>query len=200
MGEEQMENKGRVEDRRRRKTFIPRLMPIGAAVILLMILVHLFREEQREKNAVKSIEAPLAMKIYSTAYARPDSLANEGVRLFGRKDYGNAARCFAEAHFYWNSMIREGRETRYPEDLRFFYALSQFYRGRPELAVPLLEEEKNDAPSEPKYSWYLAHAYLALGHKVEARRELERVLSLGGEFEKEAREKLALIEAKEARR
>lgn len=174
-------------------------MPIGAAIILLMVLLPIMREKHRANESAKSIEPPLALKTYSTDYVRLDSLMNEGIRRFGRKDYDSAARLLAEAHFYFKVLVQEKQEPRYPEDLRFFYGLAELYRGRADQAVPLLEQERLEAPSQAKYSWYLAHAYMALGRIEDARAELERVVSLGGEFEKDARSELASLEARKSR-
>lgn len=182
------------KSKRGKDTYIPRIMPLGAALILLMILVPLMRERHRANETAKSIEPPLAMISYSTGHERLDSLMNEGIRRFGRRDYESSARLLAEAHFYWKVLVQEKQEPRYPEDLRFFYALAQLYRGRADQAVPLLEEERLEAPTQVKYSWYLAHAYLALDRIEDARAELEHIVSMGGEFDREARMKLSSLE------
>jgi tetratricopeptide (TPR) repeat protein len=171
---------------KRKATYLPRLMPAGAAFILLMILVSVLRDERAERAAAPVVEPPLSMAVYATEFARLDSLANEGLRLFGRREYERAGRFLAEAHFHWAVMTREGRAERYPEDLRFYLGLAHFYRGRPAQGAPLIEEEGRENPFEGKYPWYLAHAYLALGRKDEARAELERVVAIGDAFAGEA--------------
>ena len=167
-------------------TYLPRLMPAGAALILLIILVSVLREERSSGRSAPTVEPPLAMTLYATDNKSLDSLANEGLRHFGRREYERAARFLAEAHFHWTVMIQEGAAERYPDDLRFYLGLAHLYRGRPELGAPLIEEEERGDAFDGKYPWYLAHAYLALGRPNEARAELERVAAIGDSFAAEA--------------
>lgn len=171
-------------------TYLPRLMPAGAAFILLMILVSVLREERSGGRSAPDVEPPLAMTLYATGYGRLDSLANEGLRHFGRREYERAARFLAEAHFHWTVMKKENGAERYPDDLRFYLGLAHLYRGRPDLGAPLIEEERRDDAFDGKYPWYLAHAYLALGRSNEARAELERTAAIGDSFAAEAEREL----------
>lgn len=180
--------------RKPKDTYIPRLMPVGAIIILLMILIPVLREERRDRQALSAVDPPLPMAVYSTGHARLDSLANEGLRSFGRREYDHAARLLAEAHFHWTVMMRERGTERYPEDLRFYFGLAHLYRGRPDLAAPLLEAEERDGAFEAKYPWYLAHVYLALARPGDARTALERVVAIGGDFAEEARAAIARLD------
>ncbi len=176
-----------------KSTYLPRLMPVGAAIILLMILVPMLREGRRKPFSPAAVEPPLAMSLYSTGHARLDSLANEGLRHFGRREYERAARFLAEAHFHWNVRVREGVAERYPEDLRFYLGLAHFYRGRPEQGAPLIEEEELGNPFGGKYPWFLANVYFALGRKDAGRAKLERAAALGEAYAPEARAALEAL-------
>jgi tetratricopeptide (TPR) repeat protein len=177
-------------------TYIPRLMPIGGIVILLMMLLPQLREKGPARRPPISVEPPLAMKMYDTGYAKTDSLLNAGLRYFSEKRYEDAARVLSKVHFYWSAAIREKRFSSYPEDLLFYLGLAHFYRGYPKLAAPLLEEGEQANPFDNKYPWYLAHVYLAERRPDEARGEFEKVVKLGGAHSDEAREKIAALSAR----
>ncbi|MCX5753575.1 MAG: tetratricopeptide repeat protein [Candidatus Krumholzibacteria bacterium] len=163
---------------RLKATYIPRLMPVGMIVILLAILLPELMERKPDAAGLPQVDPPLAMKRYSTNFPASDSLMNDALRCFGRKDYEAAARILSKVHFYWNVQIREGKTKFYPEDLRFYLGLAEFYRGRPDRAAPFLEAESRDNPHEEKYAWYLAHVYSALGDTARSRETLERIVSL----------------------
>ncbi len=164
---------------RLKPTYIPRLMPVGMIVILLAILIPVLREKKPETASLHAADPPLAMKLYSTGFPASDSLMNDAIRSFGRKDYEAAARMLTKVHFYWNAQIREGTVKAYPEDLRFYLGLAEFYRGRPDRAAPYLEEELRENPYEEKYAWYLAHVYSAQGDTARTRETLEKVVKIG---------------------
>jgi len=178
-----------------KETYIPRMMPIGGIIILLALLLPLLMGKKHEDGGLAKVEPPLAMKMYATGYASIDSLLNEGLRHFGRREYEDAARMLAEAHFFWSVKIREGSQEPYPEDLRFYLGLSEFYRGYPAKGAPYLEEEERAHPYEARYPWFLAHCYIAQGRFEGARTELEKVVRLGGSWSAEAREKLRRLPA-----
>jgi tetratricopeptide (TPR) repeat protein len=173
--------------------YLSRIMPIGAIIVLLMLLIPQLMEMKRGKPGLAYITPPLAMKYYSTGYAKTDSLMNAALRSFSSKDYEEAARLLTKVHFFWTVSIREGRVTRYPADLRFYLGLAHFYRGRPDQGIPYLEDEERNSPYEEKYPWYLAHLYIARGQSDKARRELERVVQLNGQLAAEAAEKLRML-------
>jgi tetratricopeptide (TPR) repeat protein len=174
-------------------TYIPRLMPVGMIIILLAILIPVLREKKPGSSELTRIEAPLAMKRYSTGYASTDSLLNEALRDFGRKNYTEAAHLLTKVYFYWTVQIREGQMKSYPDDLRFYLGLAEFYRGRPDRAAPYLEEEAKASPYEDKYAWYLAHVYISQGNYAGARETLERVVKIDGRHAAEARGKMKLL-------
>ncbi|MDD4857287.1 MAG: hypothetical protein PHD74_04175 [Candidatus Krumholzibacteria bacterium] len=180
---------------RLRPTYIPRLMPVGMIVILLAILIPVIREGKHGPGRLDRPEAPIAMMHYSTGYASTDSLLNEALRCFDRRDYTGAAGIFTKVHFFWSVSIQGGRMKSYPEDLRFYLGLSEFYRGRPDRAAPYLEEEEREHPREEKYAWYLAHVYDAEGDQVKARSELEKVVRIGERLAAEAGRKLRQLPA-----
>jgi tetratricopeptide (TPR) repeat protein len=163
---------------RLKPTYIPRLMPVGMIVILLAILIPVLKEKKPGVAGLPPVDPPLAMKHYSTNFPASDSLMNDALRSFGRKDYEAAARIFSKVHFYWSVQIREGKVKSYPEDLRFYLGLAEFYRGRPDRAAPHLEAESQEKPYEEKYAWYLAHAYSAQGDTMRTRKTLERIVRL----------------------
>ena len=177
-------------------TYIPRIMPVGGIVILLMMLLPQLIERKAERRQAVSVEPPLAMKYYNTGYAKTDSLLNAGLRYFGEKRYNDAARALSKVHFYWSVGIREKRLAAYPEDLLFYLGLSHFYRGFPALGAPLLEEGEQANPFEPKYPWYLGHVYLAERRSDEARAKFEKVANLGGEFSDQARNMIKSVPAR----
>jgi len=177
-------------------TYIPRLMPVGMIIIMLMILIPMLREEKRSVRELAQVEAPLAMKLYSTGYASTDSLLNEALRNFGRKEYTEATHLLTKVYFYWTVQIREGRLKSYPDDLRFYLGLSEFYRGRPDRAAPYLEAEARANPFEEKYAWYLAHVYIALGKDDRAREMLEAVVRIGDKLSIEAQAKMRALSPK----
>jgi len=164
---------------RLKPTYIPRLMPVGMIVILLAILVPVLREKKPDTASPHPVDPPLAMKLYSTGFPASDSLMNDALRSFGRNDFESAARMLTKVHFYWNAQIREGTVKSFPEDLRFYLGLAEFYRGRPDRAAPYLEEELRENPYEEKYAWHLAHVYSALADSGRAREMLERVVRIG---------------------
>lgn len=159
-------------------TYIPRLMPVGMIVILLAILIPVLREKKPDAAALPPVDPPLAMKRYSTGIPASDSLMNDALRSFGTKDYEAAARILSMVHFHWNVQIREGTVKSYPEDLRFYLGLAEFYRGRPDRAAPYLEAESQESPYEEKYAWYLAHVYAAQGDTARTRETLERIVRM----------------------
>jgi len=171
-------------------TYIPRLMPVGMIVILLAILIPVLREKRPETSGFPPVDPPLAMKRYATGYAASDSLLNDALRCFGRRDFEAAARILSKVHFYWSVRIREGKIPSYPEELRFYLGLAELYRGRPDRAVPYLEEESRENPHEEKYAWYLAHAYAAAGDTMRARETLERIVGMKGTLAPKAAELL----------
>jgi FimV-like protein len=168
-------------------TYIPRLMPIGMIVILLMILIPILREKKTPPNPLAQVEPPLAMVRSETGFASTDSLIDEALRDFGKKNYTEATHLLSKVYFYWNVQIRTGKMKSYPEDLRYYLGLSELFRGRPDRAVPYLEAEHEAMPFEEKYAWYLAHAYIALGEYAKARGMLERVVRIGDAHAEEAR-------------
>lgn len=177
---------GDVKKKGLRPTYIPRLMPVGMIVILLAILIPVLRGKKPEVAAIPPVEPPLAMKHYSSGFAATDSLMNDALRSFGRRDYEAAARILSKVHFYWSVEIREGRMKSYPEDLRFYLGLAEFYRGRPDRAAPYLEAESSEKPYEEKYAWYLAHAYAAQGDTARTRETLRRVVKMNESFAPQA--------------
>jgi hypothetical protein len=144
------------------------------------------REKKPVPSLLPSVEPPLAMKYYATGYPASDSLLNDALRSFDRREFGAAARILSKVQFYWGVQIREGKVKTYPEDLRFYLGLSELYRGRPDRAVPHLEAEWKDDPYEEKYPWYLAHAYAAMGDTARTRETLERIAKIGGSYAAEA--------------
>jgi hypothetical protein len=171
---------------RLKPTYIPRLMPVGMIIILLAILIPVLREKKPGVAVLPPVDPPLAMKYYATGFPASDSLINDALRGFGAKDYNAAARILSQVQFYWSVQIREGKVKSYPEDLRFYLGLAEFYRGRPDRAAPYLEEESKDSPYEEKYAWYLAHVYSALGDTARTRESLERVAKIGDSHAAEA--------------
>lgn len=176
-------------------TYVPRLMLAGMIVILLMILIPVLREKRPAVNRLALVEPPLAMKYYSTGFATTDSLLNEGLRDFGEKNYTEAAHILTKVYFYWSVHIREGELHEYPEDLRFYLGLSEFYRGHPERAAPYLESEEKASPYDERFPWYLAHVYIAGGDFAKAREKLERVVKIGEKHAAEAERKIQLLPA-----
>jgi len=176
-----------------RPTYIPRLMPVGMILILLMILVPVLREKKPATNRLALVEPPLAMRYYATGHASTDSLMNEALRDFGRKDYAEATHLLTKVYFYWSVQIRTGKMKVYPEDLRYYLGLSEFFRGRPDRAVPYLEAEAKANPFEEKYSWYLAHAYIAVGNYPKARETLAQVVRIADPRAAEAESTLKLL-------
>lgn len=163
---------------RLKPTYIPRLMPVGMIIILLAILIPVLRAKKPDATALPPVDPPLAMKRYATDFPASDSLMNDALRSFGRKDYEAAARILTKVHFYWNVQIREGKAKFFPEDLRFYLGLAEFYRGRPDRAAPYLEEESRENPYEEKYAWYLAHVYAAQGDTARTRETLRRIVGM----------------------
>jgi len=92
--------------------------------------------------------------------------------------------------------IREGSQEPYPEDLRFYIGLAEFYRGYPAKGAPYLEEEERANRYEAKYPWYLAHLYIAQVRYGDARNELEKVIALNGSYSREAQTKVQQLPAR----
>jgi len=176
-------------------TYIPRIMPVGGIIILLMMMLPQIVGHRPGRRSAIGVEPPLVLKYYDTGYAKTDSLLNAGLRSFSQKRYDDAAGVLSRVHFYWTAAIREKRLKAYPEDLLFYLGLSHLYRGYPALAAPLLEEGEAASPFDEKYPWYLAHAYLAEGRPDKARAELEKVVKLGGRLAGEAERKLGEVGA-----
>lgn len=174
-------------------TYIPRLMLAGMIIILLMILIPVLRERKPAMNGLALVEPPLAMKYYSTGFATTDSLLNTALRDFGEKNYTEAAHLLTKVYFYWSVQIRAGKMHEYPEDLRFYLGLSEFYRGHPDLAAPYLESEEKASPYDERFPWYLAHVYIAEGDFAKAREKLERVVKIGEKHATEAESALKLL-------
>jgi tetratricopeptide (TPR) repeat protein len=168
--------------------FISRYVPLALIAVLLIMLLPQLAERPRDSNTKTGPEPPVPLTLYRTNNAWMDSLSNEGLRYFGAGDWNNAVRLLGEAHFHYSVMIREGFAGRYPEDLRFYLGLSQYYRDQVETGIELLEEEEEDDPLEPKYPWYLALIRLAGGDSLAARKHLERVVRLDGRYAAEAEE------------
>jgi hypothetical protein len=176
-------------------SFLSRYIPLALiAVLLIMLLPQLFEQRPAVRKDAAP-EPPPALAIYRSANAWVDSLGNEGMRRFGAGDWNDAVRLLGEAHFHYSVMLREGFADRYPDDLRFYLGLSQYYRGRTEEGIALLVEEAGDDPLEPKYPWYLGLIRLALGDTLAARGHLEHVERLGGPYADEAADLLKKIGA-----
>ncbi len=182
-----------MEDRinkRFKRTWLPRMMPIGGIVILLLLLLPQILHKAPNRRELSRVEPPGAPKVFSTGYAKSDSLLNEGLNAFDRKDYEEASRLLSKEQFYWSVRVREKEIMSYPEDLLFYLGLSDFYRGHPEMAAHLLAEEEKGNPVDEKYPWYLGHVYIALGRYGDARAELEKVVTLGGRLSAQAQAKI----------
>jgi len=191
-----MNDKATENKKQLKPTYLPRMMPIGGIIILLALLIPLLMGKKHEYRGLANVEPPLAMKIYATGYTSIDSLLNDGLRSFSRKNYEGAARLLTKAHFYWTVKIREGSQEPYPEDLRFYIGLAEFYRGYPAKGAPYLEEEERANRYEAKYPWYLAHLYIAQGRYGDARNELEKVIALNGSYSREAQTKVQQLPAR----
>jgi tetratricopeptide (TPR) repeat protein len=191
-----MNDEPTIKRQQSKRPYISRLMPVGGIFVLLAILLPLLMDKKHEYRGLAGVEAPLAMKRFATGYASTDSVLNEALRDFSQKNYQEASRLFGRVHFFWAVDIREGRQKAYPEDLRFYLGLAEFYRGFPARGVPYLEEEEQANPYEAKYPWYLAHLYIAESRFGEARAELEKVIRIGGPFAPEAREKIQKLSAR----
>lgn len=175
--------------------FLSRYIPLALiAILLIMLLPQLADRNPGVPKKEARPAPPVPLTLYRTAYARLDSLGNEGLRRFGAGDWNNAVRLLGEAHFHYSVMFREGFEGRYPEDLRFYLGLAQYYRGRFEEGIALIGEEAGDDPLQPKYSWYLALICLAEKDTLAARQHLERVARLGGRYAADADELLGRID------
>lgn len=166
------------------------MMPIGGIIILLLLLLPQILHKAPNRRELSRVEPPVVPKVFATGYAKSDSLLNAGLNAFSRKDYEEASRLLSKVQFYWSVSIREERMKSYPEDLLFYLGLSDFYRGHPELAAPLLAAEEKGNPVDERYPWYLAHVYIALGRYGDARAELEKVVTLGGRLSAQSRLKL----------
>jgi hypothetical protein len=118
------ETSGEKKPWRLKPTYIPRLMPVGMIIILLAILIPVLREKKPGVAVLPPVDPPLAMKYYATGYPASDSLMNDALRSFGRKDYEAAARLLSKVQFYWSVQLREGKVKAYPEDLRFYLGLA----------------------------------------------------------------------------
>jgi tetratricopeptide (TPR) repeat protein len=176
--------------------FLSRLIPLAAIAVLLIMLIPQLSEKPPDGL---DIEPPLALAFYSSDRPSLDSLCNEGLGSFNRMEWDRAVRLLGEAHLHYSVMIREGVGSGYPTDLRFYLGLSYSYRGRFKEGIPLLEEEAVDDPIEPKYSWYLAHIYLAAEDTASAREHFGRIVKLGGRYAEEAGEGLRRIHGREER-
>jgi tetratricopeptide (TPR) repeat protein len=80
--------------------------------------------------------------------------------------------------------------------VHFYLGACHLLTGRPARAVASLEQAAGDPLLEEPARFYLAKAQLRLGDGASARGELERVVSLEGYLEAEARELLRRIEEK----
>ena len=181
-----------MEDRinkRLKPTWLPRMMPVGGIIILLLLLLPQILHRAPDRSRLSRVEPPES-KVFASGHFRSDSLLNAGMDAFSRKDYVEASRLLSKVQFFWSASIREKEVKSYPGDLLFYLGLSDFYRGHPELAAPLLAEEEKRNPVDERYPWYLAHINIALARYGDARTELERVVELGGGFAEQARRKL----------
>ncbi|HER42865.1 MAG TPA: hypothetical protein ENO08_00200 [Candidatus Eisenbacteria bacterium] len=174
-------------------SFLSRYIPLALIAVLLVMLLPQLLGRRPALDGEPIPEPPAAFTIYRTSYTGIDSLGNEGLRRFEAGDWNGAVRLLGEAHFHYTVMIREGFAEGYPEDLRFYLGLSQYYRGRAEEGIALLEEEAEGDPLEPKYHWYLGLIRLAAGDSLAGREHLERVSRLDGYRAGEAREILAAL-------
>ena len=174
--------------------FLSRYIPLALIALLLIMLLPQLADRNPDYPKKEARPAPpIPLTLYRTAYAKLDSLGNEGLRRFGAGDWNDAVRLLGEAHFHYSVMFREGFDGCFPEDLRFYLGLAQYYRGRIEEGIALLEEEAGDDPLQPKYAWYLALIRLAEGDTLAARKQLERVARLGGRYAAEADELMERI-------
>jgi tetratricopeptide (TPR) repeat protein len=176
-------------NKRLKPTWLPRIMPVGGIIILLILLLPQLLHKAPDRSRLSRVEPP-EPKVFATGYFRSDSLLNAGMDAFSRKDYEEASRLLSKVQFFWSVSIREKEVKSYPGDLLFYLGLSDFYRGHPELAVPLLAEEEKRNPEDERYPWYLAHVDIALGRYGDARTELERVVELGEGLAERARDKI----------
>jgi tetratricopeptide (TPR) repeat protein len=173
---------------------LSRYAPLAAILVLLLMLLPQLFENTPANRTEAGAEPPLALIVYQSGYMDVDSLANEGLKSFNRKDWDRAVRFLGEARFHWSVLIREKMEQGYPVDLRFYLGLSHYYRGLPAKGIPLLEEEIADDPTEAKYHWYIAHLSLAAEDTAGAREHFERAVTLGGNYADEAKEKLERLD------
>jgi tetratricopeptide (TPR) repeat protein len=173
--------------------FLSRLVPLAAIAVLLFMLLPQLTEKPPEAGEALDIEPPLALIIYRSDYPSLDSLGNEGLKSFSRKEWDRAVCLLGEAHLHYSMMLRERMGSRYPNDLRFYLGLSYAYRGKFKEGIPLLEEETADDPIEPKYHWYLAHIYLAAEDTMKAREHFERIVKLGSLYTEETEDALRRI-------
>lgn len=193
-----MTETGAAENRKPPFQFLTRLVPLAVIVVMLMLLLPHLKQRAPVSERFATVEPPLALQTYNTVSDSLNTLLYEGLKHFGRKDYDEAARLLAQAHFFCSVKVKEKKLHSYPRDLRFYLGLAYYYRDQAAAGIPLLEEEEGDAPDKEKYPWYLAHLYLAAGDNVKAEEKLERVITLGGPFAAAAGEKLKILTAADA--
>ena len=169
---------------------LERIAYAATIVVLLLLLIPAIRGKKDDLEKLSQVEPPLAMKVFDTGYEGIDSLLNDGIRAFGKRDYELAAWKLSKAHFYLSVKIKEGEISGYPEELLLYLGLSQFYMGRNEEAAELIAEGEKGFPDDERYPWYLAHTYIALSRVNDAKAELERVVDMGGELSEKAKAKL----------
>jgi tetratricopeptide (TPR) repeat protein len=188
-----MSNDGNAHGRKPPFAFLSRYVQLAVIAVLLIMLLPQLAEKSPAPRKALDIDPPVALVIYRSGHAQLDSLGNEGLESFNRKEWNRAVRLLGEAHLHYSVMIKEQMGFGYPDDLRFYLGLSYAYRGRLEKGIPLLEEEAADNPIEAKYPWYLAHLYLAAQDTEKARTYFERIVRLGGLYAEEADEALQRI-------
>ncbi len=172
---------------------LEKIAPATIIIFILIFLIPVLRDRVGNHAPIVKIKPPKTDITFKTGYSSLDSLINEGLEEFRKGNYISSSRDLSKAHFYLSVKVKEGELSELPEGLLFYLALSEFYRGKIDKAVKLLEEECSRSPEHEVYSWYLANIYIQQGEKSKARKELEHIISLHGEYEEKARETLSRL-------
>lgn len=180
--------------------FLTRLIPLAVIAVMLMLLLPHLKRGTAVNELLVNVEPPIGLQTYNTASDTLNTLLYDGLKRFGRKDYDEAARLLSKAYFFSTVKMRKKEFSSYPEDLRFYFGLTYFYRNQAAKGIPLLEEEALKEPDDEKYPWYLAHLYLAVGENEKAADRFQAVVSLGGSLSAAAEEKLEALNAAAAGR
>jgi tetratricopeptide (TPR) repeat protein len=168
-GQKLKEHLQRLEQKKNKKSFIPKIWKVAAVFVIGLGLFWVFNMSPKYEKLYAENFAPYPNIVAPTVrdLNAPDNGIEEAFRYYDNGDYAKAAETFKAV---------------YKEDkigyANFYYGISLMANQETEKAVEALEDSDWDIPKryQNQTNWYLALGYLKTKNKEKAIAYLEKVI------------------------